>query len=274
MLKKKINQFGTPRVALEIFSKFAGDKQTIRQNAEEDAIRSIENSLVTYGKNIFAIRVEMPSGEIIWQNSMQNVLGRTDITRYDQFQSCMHEDYLAGYNFWSDCLFEVIAKNNFNFEGLVFHIRVPFKNRETTGGKYHWYNQHSISLIADAKGSVLSFLSIYTYDSECYEGNPIIMLPSISHNNKMSYLDKTLKNLGGLRILQHTFTEMERNILTCYAENIKPSSRFQTMSKTSIYEHNVNILKKAKSIFQFSFSKAEDVAKFLKSNEMWQTTRT
>jgi hypothetical protein len=272
MLKQKINQFGTPQVALEIFTKFAGDKQSVSQNAEAEAVKSIENSLVAYGKNIFAIRVEMPSGEIIWQNSMKNVLGKTNVTRYDQFQDCMHPDYLAGYNFWSDCLFGVIAQNNFNFEGLVFHIKVPFKNQES--GKYYWYNQHSISLIADTKGSVLSFLSIYTYDSECYEGNPIVMLPSISYNNKVSPLDKVLRNLGGSKIIQHGFTEMERNILKCYAENIKPSSYYQTMNKTTIYEHNVNILKKAKSIFQFSFSKAQDVAKFLKANDMWQITLT
>jgi hypothetical protein len=210
----------------------------------------------------------MPSGEIVWQNGMFNVLGRADINHYDEFQACFHPDYLGAYNFWSSCLFEAIAVQNLDFNGLVFHIRVPFKNKAT--GTYFWYNQHSIALIADTTGNVLSFLNIYTFDSSYAEGNPVIMLPSISYNNKVSPLNQVLKSMGGAKIFRDEFTEMERNILICYAENIKPSSRFQTMKQSTIYEHNSNVLRKAKAIFQFSFSSAEDFAQFLKANDMWQ----
>jgi hypothetical protein len=265
MLKRKIEHFGTPKVALEIFSEFAGNKQLTDPNAELEANKNIEKSLSAYGKNIFAIRVEMPSGDIIWQNGMYNVLSREDIKRFDQFQACVHPYYLAGYNFWSNCLFEVIEMNNFDFNNLVFHIRVPLKNLET--GQYHWYNQHSISLIADTKGNVLSFLSIYTYDSICYEGNPIIMLPSISDKNKISYLDKVLKSFGGKRLLQNNFTPMEQSILDCYINNINPRIRFRNIG--NVYEHNTNIIKKAKSIFQYRFSDAKSVGKYLQSNNMW-----
>jgi hypothetical protein len=264
--KKKIQNFATPIVALQIFSEFAGNKHLINPNAEKEALVSIEKSLLAYGKNIFALRVEMPSGEIVWQNGMMNVLGRSDIHLYDEFQACFHPDYLGIYNFWSNCLFEVIAMNNFDFNGLVFHIRVPLKNRVT--GEYFWYNQHSIALIADTTGNVLSFLNIYTFDSAFSEGNPVIMLPSVSYNNKISHLDKMLKKMGGNKIIAHEFTEMERNILGCYITNIKPIDHFQTMSKNTIYEHNANIIKKAKNIFQFSFSTAQDVAKFFKASDM------
>jgi hypothetical protein len=267
-MKKRIEDYGTPQIALEIFSVFAGNKQLTKQNTEIEALKSIENSLGTYGKNIFAVRVDMPSGEISWQNGMFNVLGRTDISRYDEFQACFHPDYLTVYNFWSNCLFEAIAANNFDFNGLLFHIRVPFLNQVTN--QYYWYNQHSIALIADTQGSVLSFLSIYTYDSEYSDGNPIIMLPHISENNTISDLDKVLKNIGGKKILEHWFTEMQRNILNCYIEGIKPINYFQTMSQNTINEHNVNIIKRAKNIFQFPFSSAEAVAIFLRGSNLWQ----
>ncbi len=264
-LQKKIQDFGTPKAALEIFSTFAGNELLVNPNAEIEASKSIKNALAAYGKQIFAIRVEMPSGEIVWQNGMYNALARTDIKRFDQFQTCIHPDYLEGYNFWSNCLFEAIAQDSLVFDGLVFHIRVPLKNCETN--TYYWYNQHSIALITDTEGSVLSFLNVYTYDSEYHPGNLIIMLPSISHNNKKSHLDTMLKNIGGTKILAE-FTSMEQNILRCYAEGIKPNERFQTMSKNTIYDHNVNILAKTKNIFRFSFRNAEEVAKFMNSNSM------
>ncbi len=268
-LNKKIQDFGTPKAALEIFNKFAGKEHLINPSAREEALTKIGNSLQAYGKNIFAIRVEMPSGEIVWQNGMYNALARTDIKRFDQFQTCVHPDYLEGYNFWASCLFEGIAANNFDFNGFVYHIRIPLKNDETN--TYYWYNQHSIALITDTEGSVLSFLNVYTYDSEYHEGNPIIMLPSISYNNKKSHLDTMLKNIGGAKILAG-FTPMEQNILRCYVEGIKPNERFQTMSKHTIYDHNVNILAKAKKIFRFGFVNAEKVAEYMNFNGMIANT--
>jgi hypothetical protein len=264
--KPKIKDFGMPKVALEIFSEFAGNKQLTNSNAELEANKSIEKSLLAYGKNIFAIRVEMPSGDIIWQNGMYNVLGREDIKQYDEFQACFHPKYLGSYNFWSNCLFEAIAVNNFDFTGLVFHIRIPLKNEEN--GLFYWYNQHSIALISDTMGSVLSFLSVYTYDSEYSERNPVVMLPSISYENKVSPLDKVLKKIGASKILQQEFTEMERNILSCYADGIQPIARFQTMKPNTVYDYNKKILEKARNVFQYNFSNAENVAKFMKENSL------
>jgi hypothetical protein len=266
MHKLKIKNLGTPQVALDIFLKFGGNTDDLNTDAESEALIAIEKSLNAYGNNIFAIRVNMPSGDIVWHNGMANVLGNETINRYDQFEAFVHPDYIGTYNFWSTCLFESLQIIP-DLTDFVFHICVPFKNEDSQ--KVSWYNQHSIALISDTAGSVLSFLSIYTFDSDWYEGNPIIMIPSVSFKNQSSDIDKMLKQAGGTKILAYEFTEMERNILACYAENIKPTARYQTMSKHTIYEHNVNILTKAKGIFQYDFHKAEDVAKFMVNNYLY-----
>ncbi len=263
----KISQLKAPKIALDIFKKFAGNGKAIDKDAEKNALSAVQKSLDAYGSNIFAIRVNMPSGDIVWSNNMASVLGRKDVVRYDQFEFAFHPDYVDAYNFWSTCLFEQIAVRQLDFEGIVFHIRVPFKNQETN--KVYWYNQSSIALIADSAGDVLSFLSIYTFDCEWFENNPIIMIPSISFKNKQSPLDIELKMSGGVKILNNEFTEMERNILGCYIDNIKPSERFKTMSQNTINGHNVNIIKRAKSIFKFEFTKASAVAQFMKANHLW-----
>lgn len=149
---------------------------------------------------------------------------------------------------------------------MVYHIKVPLRNDTTDN--YNWYNQSSICLVPDVNGSVVEFLSLYTFDSAFYEGNQVIMLPSVSHNNQPSPLDKLLKNIGGARIWE-AFTEMECHVLGCYAEGIEVNSRFQTMKDNTIYTYNKHILLKAKTIFQFSFNSAKDFGIFLKANHLW-----
>jgi hypothetical protein len=267
-LPKKLEDFAFPQVGLDIFALFAGDKNLTTQEAESEALNIIKKSLAAYNDNIFAMRVDMTTGDIVWQNGMTNVLGRTDITRYDQFENCVHPNYIAGYNLWSTCLFESMVGRNLDYTDLAFHIRVPFKNEVTQ--LYAWYNQHSIALISDTGGSILSFLSIYTFDSAWHKGNPSIMMAYVSEKNQLSDLDKVMKAAAGQKILQQEFTEMERHILNCYAENIKPQHRYKTMKRNTIYDHNKNILSKAQTLFNYNFISAEVFALFLKDNNLWQ----
>jgi hypothetical protein len=263
--KLQFKTLGKTQVALQIFKDFAGSTKNIDADAEQKAFDMIQRSLDAYGQSIFALRVDMPSGNIPWHNGMKSVLGRDDLTRYDQFEDCIHPDYLASYNYWSTILFQAIAQKSINPEGLVYHIRVPLKNGM---GKTFWYNQHSIALIDDKAGGILSFLSLYTFDSAWFEGAPVIMLPFVSQNNKIHEMDKFLKNLGGQTLLDNVFTGMEKMVLLCYSDNQKPLEHLPRMKVNTLYDHNVNILRKAKSFFQYDFSKAPNVAKFMKNNHL------
>jgi hypothetical protein len=266
--KIKIKDFGKTQVALDVLAKFAGRNEAMTLEAEHEAQIAIQKSLGAYGRNLLSLRVNMENGEIVWQNGMANVLGRQDVHRFDQFQDSIHPTYLANYNFWLTCLLEEVAIQNFDFVDLTFHITVPLKNELTQ--EYSWYNQHSIALINDTEGNVVSNFSIYTFNSEWHENSGTVMIAYISYKNRLSEADKTLKFRAGQKILQYEFTEMERNIIDCYAENIKPKERYQTMSKNTIYEHNTHIIQKAKTIFNCDFTNAEKFAQFLKMHHLWQ----
>jgi hypothetical protein len=269
--KIKIKDFGKTQVALEVLAKFAGRNEAITVESENEAQLAMQKSLGTFGRNMLALRVNMPSGEIVWQNGMGNVLGRENMQRFDQFQESIHPLYLANYNFWLTSLLEEVAIQNFDFVDLTFHITVPLTNEETD--EIAWYNQHSIALINDSDGNVVSFFSIYTFNSEWHDNDGMVMVPYISHKNKLAESDKTMKARAGQKILQYEFTEMERNILDCYAENIKPQERYQTMSKNTIYDHNTHIIQKAKTIFNCDFANAEKFAQFIKMHKLWQKTQ-
>jgi hypothetical protein len=267
-LKSKIKDLGKVTVALQIFKDFAGNGKVINPDSEAVALAAIQKSLDAYGKSIFALRVNMPCGTIAWHNGMQQVLGRADLTRYDQFEGFIQPDYLATYNFWSTCLFQAIARFQDKLKDLnsfVYHIRVPLKNSMTQ--KVSWYNQHSIALIDDKEGGVLSFLSLYTFDSEWFVDSPIVMLPAISQNNRLHDMDKNLKTLAGQALMSNEFTKTEQEILDCYSKNIKPLEHLQ-MKPNTLYDHHVNILDKAKTLFQYDFPKAQVFAKFLKNNSL------
>jgi hypothetical protein len=266
--KIKIKDFGKTQVALDVLAKFAGRNEAMTLEAENEAQIAIQKSLGAYGRNLLSLRVNMESGDIVWQNGMANVLGRQNVCRFDQFQESIHPIYLANYNFWLTCLLEEVAIQNFDFIDLTFHITVPLKNELTK--EYSWYNQHSIALINDAEGNVVSNFSIYTFNSEWHENSGTVMIAYISHKNKLSEADKTLKFRAGQKILQYEFTEMERNIIDCYAENLKPQERYKTMSKNTIYDHNTHIIQKAKTIFNCDFTNAERFAQFLKMHRLWQ----
>jgi hypothetical protein len=263
--KLKFKTLGKTQVALQIFRDFAGSTQNIDVDAEKQAFNMIQRSLDAYGKSIFALRVDMPSGNIPWHNGMKSVLGCDNLTRYDQFEDCIHAPYLGSYNYWSTILFQAIAKETINPDGLVYHIKVPLVNGF---GKPFWYNQHSIALIDDKKGGILSFLSLYTFDSEWFEGAPILMLPFVSRDNKIHEMDKTLKKLGGDTLLDNEFTDMEKKVLTCYALNQKPLEHLPRIKANTLYDYNVNILQKAKGFFRYDFGKAQNFAKFLRNNHL------
>jgi hypothetical protein len=263
--KLKFQHLGKTQVALQIFRDFAGSSKHIEADAETKALDAIQRSLDAYGKSIFALRVNMPSGDIAFHNGMKAVLGRDDLTRYDQFEACIHPDYLASYNFWSTVLFQAIAQEQLDPAGFVYHIKVPLQNGM---GKVFWYNQHSIALIDDKIGGIISFLSLYTFDSEWFEGAPIIMMPFASKNNRLHEMDKILKKMGGQLLLNNEFTDMEYKILACYSENQKPLEQLPRIKPNTLYDHNVNILKKSKAFFKYDFSKAQNVAKFMKNNNL------
>jgi hypothetical protein len=269
--KVKIKDFGKTQVALDVLAKYAGRTEALTLEAEKHAQIAIKKSLGSFGRNILALRVDMQSGEVVWQSGMATVLDRQNITRFDEFQESIHPTYLANYNFWLTCLLEEVAIQNFDFVDLTFHITVPLKNETTQ--EFAWYNQHSIALINDADGNVLSFFSIYSFNSAWHENDGTVMMPYIAHKNKLAESDKTMKARAGQKILQYEFTEMERNIIDCYAENIKPQERYQTMSKNTIYDHNTHIIQKAKTIFNCEFANAEKFAQFMKMHHLWQQSQ-
>ncbi len=269
--KFKIKDFGKTQVALDVLAKFAGRTEAMTLEAENEAQIAIKKSLGSFGRNILALRVDMQSGEVVWQSGMETVLDRQNITRFDEFQESIHPLYLANYNFWLTCLLEEVAIQNFDFIDLTFHITVPLKNEITQ--EFAWYNQHSIALINDEDGNVVSFFSIYSFNSACQENDGTFMIPYIAHKNKLAVSDKTMKARAGKKILQYEFTEMERNIIDCYAENIKPQQRYQTMSKNTIYDHNTHIIQKAKTIFNSEFANAEKFAQFMKMHHLWQKSQ-
>jgi hypothetical protein len=42
------------------------------------------------------------------------------------------------------------------------------------------------------------------------------------------------------------------------------------MKPNTVYDYNKKIIEKAKKIFQYSFSSAVDVARFMKENSLWE----
>lgn len=215
----------------------------------------------------FYLIVDMMKGELAWQHGLDRALGTSaqGLTLQEYFQR-VHPDYAPMYLAWANTI------NQAGFEmreqvrdgQFVYHICLPLQHNN---GHYYWFTQRSFALQADAEGHYISHFNLYDYGGPWSVHSRRPFLPFVTnHNQPDAVLEGRLFDKMARSIKAH-FTSTETYVLEWYMAGEPP--RKVRMAMETRYEHNGNILKKARTLFCCDFATTKAFARFLRDQNLW-----
>lgn len=206
-------------------------------------------------------------GELM-EYGTENILGEK-IDDLSLFFSKIHPDYVAPFLEWAQQAY--LVANEQAKDVLVkpfattYRISIPLKGKDM---RYYWYGQYSTPILSDSAYNLLCHLNIYEYEGlyNEYEVKPVVPCITMMQNlSPIQIEQKMIQNMG--KVLMGKFSETEREVVEMYAQGKSADEIVarKRWKKTTIYEYNSYILKKAKLFFVYDFKNTIYFVEYLKS---------
>ena len=205
-------------------------------------------------------------GELMEYGS-ENILCEK-IINLSLFFSKIHPDYVAPFLEWAQQVYTLVHEMGKDiiispFES-TYRISIPLQGKD---GRYYWYGQYSTPIISDSAYNLICHLNIYEYEGlyNEFEIKPVVPCITMSQNLSPIHIEqRMMRNMG--KVLMAKFSEAEREIVEMYAEGKSVDEILirKRWKKTTLYEYNAYILKKAKLFFVYDFKSAIIFVEYIK----------
>ena len=206
-------------------------------------------------------------GELM-EYGTENIFGEK-ITNLNLFFHRMHPDYLHPFFEWAQQVYALVHEMGQELIikpfASTYRISIPLRGKD---GRYYWYGQYGTPILSDSAYNLICHLNVYEYEGVYNEFETRPLVPCITMAQSLSPVhveQRMIRNMG--KILMNKFSECEREIVEMYAEGktveqIVARKRWQ---KSTLYEYNGYILKKAKAFFVYDFKNTIYFVDYLKS---------